>query len=240
MDHAPARLVAPPRRRSVPAQVADSVIEAVLTGRLAPGSVLPPERDLADQLGINRTSLRQALARLEQAGLVEARQGIGTVVRDPVRANDPSVVLRALLAAGPDLVDEVLQVRQVLGGLAGRLAAERLTPDGRAELQRLLRIAEGSEGAAALQAAELALFSALVDLTGNRPLQVMMGWLEQLYGAAAPVFRTAFADAPAVLGDLRAVVRAVSSGRADRAEVAVRRYAERSGRRLLDAAGLTP
>lgn len=239
MDLSPATvLVDRPLRRSVPAQVADSLTEAVLAGHFPPGSTLPPERDLAGQLGINRTSLRQAIARLEQAGLVEARQGIGTVVRDPLRATDASVVMRALLAAGPDLVGEVLQVRQVLGALAGRLAAERMSPDGQAELRRRLQGARDAGGAAELQAAELALFSTLIDRTGNRPLQVMMGWLEQLYGAAAPLFRSAFADAPAVLADLRQVVRAVSSGRPERAEAAVRRYAERSGSRLLAAAGM--
>ncbi|MDG6928995.1 MAG: hypothetical protein JRN29_02970, partial [Nitrososphaerota archaeon] len=50
------------------------------------------------------------------AGLVESRQGIGTVVRDPLQATDPALVLRALVAAGPELVAEVLEVRRVLGG----------------------------------------------------------------------------------------------------------------------------
>lgn len=237
MDLTSVPLLQRPTRRSVPAQVADTLMEAVLSGRFPPGSVLPPERDLAEQLGINRTSLRQAIARLEQAGLVEARQGVGTMVRDPLRAADASVVMRALLAAGPQLVGEVLQVRQALGALTGRLAAEHITADGRAELQRRLETAAAASDAAGLQTAELALFSYLVDMTGNRPLQVMMGWLEQLYGAAAPLFRSAFDDAPAVLADLRQVVRAVSSGRPGQAESAVRRYADRSGARLLVAAG---
>ncbi len=230
---------APPSRRSVPAQVADSLTEAVLAGRFPPGSTLPPERDLAEQLGINRTSLRQAIARLEQAGLVESRQGVGTVVGDPLRAADASVVLRALLAAGPDLVGEVLQVRQALGGLAGRLVAERVAPPVRDGLQERLQAAAAAGDAAGLQAAELALFSFLVDSTGNRPLQVMMGWLEKLYGAAAPLFRSAFTDAPAVLADLQQVVAAVTSGDPADAEAAVRAYAERSGARLLAAAGVT-
>ncbi len=236
MDLSAAPPFARPTRRSVPAQVADSLMEAVIDGRFPPGSTLPPERELALQLGINRASLRQAIARLEQAGLVESRQGVGTVVGDPLRAADASVVLRALLAAGPELVSEVLQVRQVLGGLAGRLAAERVTPDVGRELERRLAVAEAAGGAAELQAAELNLFSFLVDITGNRPLQVMMGWLEQLYGAAAPLFRSAFDDAPAVLAGLHLVVGAVSSADRAAAEAAVRDYAGSSGARLLAAA----
>ncbi len=227
----------PPSRRSVPAQVADSLAEAVLAGRYRPGSTLPPERDLAVQLGINRTSLRHAIARLEQAGLVESRQGIGTVVRDPLQATDPALVLRALVTAGPELVAEVLEVRRVLGGLAGRLAAERATELDLVKLDEHFEAARATApgDAAALQAVELAFFSCLVDATANRPLLVMMRWLEELYGATAPLFSAAFTDPRPVLADLRRVRTAVAGRRPDDAEDAVRRYADRSGRRLLAA-----
>ena len=226
-----------PSRRSVPAQVADSLTEAVLTGRYRPGSTLPPERELAAHLGINRTSLRHAIARLEQAGLVESRQGIGTVVRDPLQATDPALVLRALVTAGPELVAEVLEVRRVLGGLAGRLAAERATELDLVKLDEHFEAARATApgDAAALQAVELAFFSCLVDATANRPLLVMMRWLEELYGATAPLFSAAFTDPRPVLADLRRVRTAVAGRRPDDAEDAVRRYADRSGRRLLAA-----
>lgn len=227
-----------PTRRSVPAQVADALTDAVLSGRFAPGSTLPPERELAGQLGVNRTSLRHAIARLEQAGLVQSRQGIGTVVCDPLYAADSALVLRALVAAGPELVQEVLDVRRALGALAGRLAARRASDAELAGLAGALDAASAADAgdAGALQEAELAFFSALVDVTGNRPLQVMMRWLEQLYGATAPVFRSAFADRRPVVADLRHVLRAVTSRDADAAETAMQRYADRSGRRLLAAA----
>ena len=73
----------PPDRQRVDEQIAAQIADAILDGAFPPGSTLPPERDLAEQLGVNRTSLRQGLARLQQMGLVEARQGSGTVVRDP-------------------------------------------------------------------------------------------------------------------------------------------------------------
>ncbi len=227
-----------PTRRSVPAQVADALTDAVLSGRLAPGSTLPPERELAGQLGVNRTSLRHAIARLEQAGLVQSRQGVGTVVRDPLRAADSALVLRALLAAGPELIEEVLEVRRVLGALAGRLAALHAGEDALAALAATVGEASATApgDAATLQQVELAFFSQLVDATANRPLQVMMRWLEQLYGATAPLFRDAFENRRPVLAGLRLVLDAVASRDAGAAEAAVRRYAERSGRRLLAAA----
>src|SRR6516225_985248 len=65
---------------------ADSVLERLrrdlLTGRYQPGDRLPPERELAIQVGTNRNTLREALRTLESENLVRARQGDGTIVLD--------------------------------------------------------------------------------------------------------------------------------------------------------------
>lgn len=240
----PAREAVPDRpvRRSLPAQVADAITRAVLEGRFPPGTTLPAERELAAMLGINRTSLRQAVARLEQAGLVEPRQGIGTVVLDPLGANDAAVVLQALVAAGPDIVDEVLLVRRALAGLAGELAAGQAPSAGTDLLGGCFARVTAAEDPAALQSSELAFFSALVEATGNRPLQVMMRWLEELYGATAPLFQRAFDDHAAVEADLEAIVRGVTGGDRTAAREAVDAYAARSGERLRRAVreGLDP
>lgn len=72
-----------PERQRLDEQIAASLADAILDGHFPPGSTLPPERELAEWLGVNRTSLRQGLARLQHMGLIEARQGSGNVVRDP-------------------------------------------------------------------------------------------------------------------------------------------------------------
>lgn len=73
----------PPDRQRVDERIATTIADAILDGVFPPGSTLPPERDLAERLGVNRTSLRQGLARLQQMGLIEVRHGSGSVVRDP-------------------------------------------------------------------------------------------------------------------------------------------------------------
>ncbi len=62
------------------AQIRDGVRSAVLTGALAPGMRLPPERELAASLGVNRTTTMRAYRELAADGVVEARPGRGTVV----------------------------------------------------------------------------------------------------------------------------------------------------------------
>ena len=65
-------------------QVFRTVLEAVLAGRYAPGEKLPTQRALAADLGVTMGSLREAVKRLEQMGLVEARQGDAAAAREAV------------------------------------------------------------------------------------------------------------------------------------------------------------
>src|SRR5512142_1811525 len=64
-------------------QIAESLLDQIESGKLPPGSRLPPERELAEMLGVNRMTLRQALHLLEAKGLLIRRQGNGTFVAEP-------------------------------------------------------------------------------------------------------------------------------------------------------------
>lgn len=215
--------------------VADLLLDAVLDGRHPAGSVLPPERELAAQLGVNRTSLRAALTRLAQMGVIAAHQGRGTVVLDLDDATDPTVVARLVEREGPSLLVELFEVRQAMGALLGRLAAERAGPDDVVDLRTHLDRCRTAAGAAELQRHELAFFARLVDAAGNRPLRRLMRWVEQAYGSAAAPFTAAFDDADAVVGGLTAIVDAVGDGDAERATAAVDAYATASAVRMLAA-----
>ena len=61
-------------------KVSDYIIELIRTGKLEIGSKLPPERMLANELGISRNSTREALRNLENMGIIECRQGSGSYV----------------------------------------------------------------------------------------------------------------------------------------------------------------
>src|ERR1700761_9748514 len=72
--------IAPVARQSVVDAVADRLRGDILSGRLRPGTRLPSERELSLALGVNRLTLRAALARLEALGLVATRHGASTLV----------------------------------------------------------------------------------------------------------------------------------------------------------------
>jgi GntR family transcriptional repressor for pyruvate dehydrogenase complex len=103
---------------------------AIRLGLLAPGSQLPPERDLADELHISRSTLRQALTTLTQSGHLVAMRGRagGTfVAASPPLAEDIGEPLS-------DEAWEVLDMRVAIESGAAVLAAERATAD---DLDRL-------------------------------------------------------------------------------------------------------
>ena len=104
-----------------PLRAEDRLREAIVTGRLQPNERLV-ESDLARSLGVSRTLIRGALARLEHEGLVEHERHRGARVR---------------LVSESEAV-EILETRSVLEGLAGRLAAERATATDVEDLKGIL------------------------------------------------------------------------------------------------------
>lgn len=71
-------------------QVVNQIRQLIVDGKLKPGDRLPPERVLAEQFGVSRPSIREALAVLEMSGLTEGRTGFGSVVLGvPGDAPDP-------------------------------------------------------------------------------------------------------------------------------------------------------
>jgi GntR family transcriptional repressor for pyruvate dehydrogenase complex len=142
-DGAPLRAVGRP---SLAREVADSLVEQMAAGRWRPGDQLPPEPVLAQQLGVSRSSVREAVHRLQAQGLVRVVHGRGTYVLEA----RPSLLVPDgivdLIARSPDHVDEVHEARLVLELGIVELAAQRADECDLAELRDLV-----SEGRRLLQ-----------------------------------------------------------------------------------------
>jgi len=94
----------------------------ILRGILRPGERLPSERDLADQLGVSRPSLRESLADLQNRGLLVSRAGAGVFIAD-VLGSAFSPALIQLFASHDEAVFDYLDFRRDMEGLAGERAA---------------------------------------------------------------------------------------------------------------------
>lgn len=125
-----------PQRPAVPRLsdiVANDLEKRILEGSLKPGDRLESERELALELGVSRPSLRAAIQKLVDKGLLTTRHGGGTHVTDRLEAHfvDP---WQQMLSGHPALQRDLLEFRQMLESQAASLAAERATE---ADLARL-------------------------------------------------------------------------------------------------------
>ncbi|WP_406413148.1 FCD domain-containing protein [Streptomyces halstedii] len=117
----------------------EQVLQVIRLGLVPGGERLPPERELAERLGISRVALREVLKVLQEQGLVEARRGRygGTFVLTRTRPADGGELRRRV--AGVDLQD-VLRFREALeAGAAGLCAAHGLDGEGADRLRTALR-----------------------------------------------------------------------------------------------------
>src|SRR4051812_7239907 len=106
----PLEEILPLQRQTAAQAVAGRLLEMVRSGALLPGERLPTERELAERLGVGRSSVREALQMLATLNLVEARAGAGTFVRRPGFGEIFRPETLALLAANTAAL-ELLEAR---------------------------------------------------------------------------------------------------------------------------------
>jgi GntR family transcriptional repressor for pyruvate dehydrogenase complex len=125
------------RKNRVHEEVAKQ-IERLILKKLSPGDKLPGERELAELLGVSRSSIRDAIRRLELMGLVQPRQGAGTVVRE-ISAEALVTPLSNVIANKRQLVGELLDFRKMLEPPLAARAAEHARLKEIAEMEEILR-----------------------------------------------------------------------------------------------------
>lgn len=106
----------------------------ILEGSFKPGQKLPPERELAEQFGVSRPSLREAVQKLVARGLLVSRQGGGNYVSEQLGQSFSDPLLQ-LLAGHDEFHYDLLEFRHALEGLAAHYAALRATEADKAMLQ---------------------------------------------------------------------------------------------------------
>ncbi len=104
-------------------QVAEQISAWIQSNGLAPGDRLPPERELAQRLGVSRATLSQALVALEVIGVVQVRHGDGTILAE---APGPRRIVEAIRAHALRL-PEIIDTRDALETKIAALAATRRT-----------------------------------------------------------------------------------------------------------------
>lgn len=139
------------RTQPLPDAVYASISNEILGGALAPGDALPAERLLAEEYAVNRHAIREAMKRLQQAGLVRVSHGGATRVLD-WRATGGLDLLAQIGHAGrlaPELARSGLEMRLCIGVDAARRCADRAPSGLIDELRALTSTPAGNDGEAA-------------------------------------------------------------------------------------------
>jgi GntR family transcriptional regulator, transcriptional repressor for pyruvate dehydrogenase complex len=122
------QVVSPIRRTTLTASAFEQLISHVVNGTWKAGDRIPPERDLCQQLGIARTSLREALKAMELVGMVDSRVGDGTFVC-PRSEFLSRPLLWAFTGTDNTEFEEIMEARIVIEENLAGLAAQRGTAD---------------------------------------------------------------------------------------------------------------
>src|SRR5688572_5464349 len=147
-------------------QIADQIRELIRHGGFDVGTRLPPERDLALQLGVSRPSLREALIALDVEGRVEVRSGSGVYVSAAKAGPAP-----ARTAAMGESPSQLMEARSVIEGELITLACARITPAPLARLRDILKhMAEGIERRGARVDLDRQFHMTLAEVSGNAVL----------------------------------------------------------------------
>ncbi len=225
----PLQTIEPPRR--LYRQIADQLRELILRGEYPDGTRMPPERDLAAQLGVSRPSVREALIALEIEGLVEVRTGSGIYVLPPSNTPEHGHVTA-------DSPVELIGARQSIESELAAQAARQANPAVIATLYDSLALMqrEADAGEIPVQGDRM-LHLTIATASGNSVLERIVGELFAERGNPLFAQLSHYFESPAnwalAIAEHRAVVDAIARGDAEAARAAMHTHLGRSLERLV-------
>ncbi|HEV2275568.1 MAG TPA: FadR/GntR family transcriptional regulator [Acidobacteriaceae bacterium] len=220
------KTVTPIARTTLTATAFEQLISHVVKGNWKPGDRIPPERELCQQLGIARTSLREALKAMELVGMLDSRVGDGTFVC-PRSEFLSRPLLWAFTGSDHEELQEIMEARTIieenLSGLAAqRASAEEIATIGEAVQMMRDSIARGDSILEADMAFHLAISAAAHNEVLRNAVQLLRNLTRQwIY------FKLLLPDVPsAVLKRHEAIYRAISRRKPAAARNAMRQHLE--------------
>ena len=219
-------------------QIADQLEQLIAAGEFPAGSRLPAERELAQTLGVSRTSVREAIISLEMSGLVEVRVGTGIFVAPTGDGAHPG---RADAGPGPF---ELLAARKLVEGEIAAVAASKARAEDIAALEQCVaRMQAQIDDFAAREATDREFHLRIAKATGNGSLELVVEGLwdqrAELWGRLQQHFHT-HDLAEQTIRDHAAIARAIAHHDPDAARGAMHRHIGRVTRefqRGVDAKG---
>lgn len=229
-------VLVPGRRQRLSDQLYGQILDQIVSGRLADGDRLPPEKEICAMFGVSRPVVRDALLRLRADGLLQARQGSGTYVlrrpADRLKSFADSADLAVFLRC--------LEARMPLEAAAARLAAERRSASQLARISSAHdQLKRDVEGGHIKPASDIAFHAAIAEATGNEffpeMLQQMHDSVAGFMNVSLNLTRTSTRERiQQVLNEHTYIFEAIRSREPDMAETAMKFHIGQSHRRVTD------
>ena len=215
--------------------IAARMIAQIHDGTLQPGDRLPPERSLAEEYGVSRTAIREALRSMEMMGCVESRVGEGTFIKSPSLQNivDP---FSMVLTQNRQLGSELIEVRLILETEVAALAARRRTEEQLADLEQTIddMRADVEAGGMGVEA-DGAFHAILAEAAGNEALHVMLDMCEGMLSRTRPITQALKGVPRMALKDHAAICEAIRMSDEKAARRLMRTHLNRAMRNLTKA-----
>jgi len=165
-----------PATRRRPANLAPAItaelVHRIVRGIHPPGAALPPEPALCDAFGVSRTVIREAVKILQEKGLVQVRQGAGTIVTAPAMWDMLDALVLGASITGDDgviILDDLVVTRRLLESDMANVAARTADADTVGRLGALVdRMDELVDDPAAYAEQDLAFHDTIMRASGNR------------------------------------------------------------------------
>jgi GntR family transcriptional repressor for pyruvate dehydrogenase complex len=223
-------------RRQVVERISSALRREIVKGRFRPGDPLPSERDLAQRYEVNRSSIREAMKRLEAWGLVNIRHGGATRVADFLLSAGGDWLPRLVELGSrvdPAILQDLHEFRGILLGWCAERAAQKADP---AAVVRLSALADHLAHAAPPVAQELDydFFQELVAITGNRLLALFSNVVRDVYSRGSARFLSLYTADALDTRLHRAAVEAIGRGDSKAAGEAMRAHAANGARAALE------
>lgn len=230
-------MLKPVERQRVADEIVEQLRQLILTGQYRPGSKLPPERELAKTLAVNRASLREALKKLEHMGLVRIRQGDGTRVENFMETAGLELVAHLVplaRSAYPDIIRDALEFRRLVAREVARLAAARVEPDDLDRLEAIARrAARPGLDPAEVFAHDFDFYMALTAVARNRVVTLLVNTVREAITAYTSILMHVIVDPETVQAHHEQLLAALEHRDADAAIAVVDEYMVRGSEHVL-------
>jgi GntR family transcriptional repressor for pyruvate dehydrogenase complex len=218
-------------RESQTSELTRKLLDYLLSGDLKPGQKLPPERALAEALGVGRAAVRNSIKSLALLGLLEQRQGDGTYLSARESALLPKVIEWGLLLGQRSVADLIETRKYIEVPLAG-LAAERRDEDQLKEMRALIERMRTAPNLQEYVEADIEFHLSIARASGNAILAGILTHVQSLLRVWATRVITAAAETETSFAMHLPILEAIEAQDVNAAREGMAAHMTRAERRL--------